>query len=314
MKKNMRRAIKMTATVLTAILAAGASGAASASVVVDRVVAVVNNDIITMSDLQRELAKGSEIRDEQLLLEEMIDRKLQMAAAKQDGMDMSERELDEAIAEIMKRNNLDRAKLEQALAREGLTLEQYRSDLREQITLSRLFNKHIRSGVAIDEDEVRAYYDRNTPQFALPEEVRVRHLVLTVPAGAAPKAAAEAREKAEGLLDRLRGGEDFIKLIRENSDGPTVAQDGDLGFLQRGQAIPEIEEAAKDLRPGEYAGPVRTAEGFQVIRVEAVRTPVRPYEKVKDEITKMLYEQKMENTYRAWLQTLRSDSHIENRL
>jgi peptidyl-prolyl cis-trans isomerase SurA len=306
--------IMMAAAVLTVVLAAGAPDAASGSVVVDRVVAVVNNDIITMSDLQRELAKGSAIQDERLLLEEMIDRKLQMAAAKQDGMDVSERELDEAIADILKRNNLDRPRLEEALAREGLTLEQYRSDLREQITLSRLFNKYVRTGITIDEGEVRAYYDQNRKQFSQPEEVRVRHLMVAVPAGASSQLVAAARVKAEGLLSRLRSGEDFIKLIRENSDGPTAAQDGDLGFMQRGHAIPEIEEASKDLRPGEYAGPVQTVDGFQIIRMEEIRTPVRPYEKVKDDITKQLYEQKMENTYRAWLQSLRSDSHIENRL
>ena len=310
----MRTMIMMTAAVLTAVLAAGAPGAASGSVVVDRVVAVVNNEIITMSDLQRELAKGSVVKDERLLLEEMIDRKLQMAAAKQDGMDVSERELDEAIADIRKRNNMDPAQLEQALAQEGLTLTQYRSDLREQITLSRLFNKYIRTGIALDEAEVRAYYDQNQTQFQMPEEIRVRHLVVAVPAGASPDRVAAARAKAEGLLARLRSGEDLVKLIRESSDGPTAKLDGDLGFLQRGQAIPEIEEAARDLKPGELAGPVRTGDGFQIIRLEEVRTPVRPYEQVKDDISKQLYEQKMENTYRTWLQSLRSESHIENRL
>jgi peptidyl-prolyl cis-trans isomerase SurA len=302
------------AAVLTAVLAAGAPGAASGSVVVDRVVAVVNNEIITMSDLQRELAKGSAVRDERLLLEQMIDRKLQMAAARQDGMDVSERELDEAIADIMQRNNMDRTQLEQALAKESLTLEQYRSDLREQITLSRLFNKYIRTGITIDEAEVRAYYDQNQQQFTLPEEMRVRLLVIAVPAGAAPDRVAAARTKAEGLMARLRNGEDFVKLVRESSEGPTAAQDGDLGFLQRGHAIPEIEAAARDLKPGEYAGPVRTGDGFQIIRLEEVRTPVRPYDQVKDDISKQLYEQKMENFYRSWLQSLRSESHIENRL
>jgi peptidyl-prolyl cis-trans isomerase SurA len=84
--------------------------------------------------------------------------------------------------------------------------------------------------------------------------------------------------------------------------------------MQRGQVIPEIEEAAKDLKPGQYAGPVKAADGFYIIRVEEIRTPVKPFEKVKEEIQKMLYEQKMENTYRAFLQSLRSEAHIENKL
>lgn len=317
-KNNLAAATRhliMIAVVSAAgVLLPGVPGTASGTVVVDRVVAVVNNDIITMSDLQRELARSKDITDEKLLLEEMIDRKLQMAAAKRDGMDVTDQELGEAVQSIMKRNNLDETQFAQALAKEGLTPEQYRTDLREQMTLSRIFNKHVRSGVAIDEAEIRAYYEKNPAQFSLPEEIRVRHLVVQLDGKASPDKIAAAQKKADDLMARLRNGEDFIRLIRESSDGPTAAQEGDLGFLQRGHAIPEIEEASRSLKPGEYAGPLRTGDGFQIIRLEEVRTPMRSYEKVKDEITKTLYEQKMENTYRAWLQTLRSDSHIENRL
>jgi peptidyl-prolyl cis-trans isomerase SurA len=282
--------------------------------VVDRVVAVVNNEVITMSDLQRETLKRPAGSDQRVTLEDMIDRKLQMVSAKQNGMEVTDRELTEAIADIMKRNNMDSKQFEEALAREGLTLEQYRSEFREQMTMSRLFNKFIRTGLSVDEKEVREHYDRNLGQFSLPEEIRVRLLVVTVPENAPADRIAEARQKAEALMARIGKGEDFIRLIRENSDSPTAAQDGDLGFMQRGHAIPEIEEAAKDLKPGQYAGPVKAADGFYIIRIEETRTPVKPYEKVKEEIQKTLYEQKMENTYRAFLQNLRSEAHIENKL
>ena len=301
------------ALAMAAVLAC-AAGAAAAPVVVDRVVAVVNDEVITMSDLEREILKHPEIADQKLLLEEMIDRKLQMWAAKRNGMAVSDKELTEAVGDIMARNKMDAKQFEAALAKEGLTLEQYRNEFREQMTMSRLFNKFVRTGVSVDEAELRAYYDKNTKLYALPEEVKVRHLVVAVPAGAPPAKASAAKETADGLMARVRRGEDFIKLIREYSESPTAKQDGDLGFLQRGQAIPEIEEAAKDLKPGEYGGPVRCEDGFHIIRLEEIRTPVRPYEKVKEEIQKTLFDQKLENTYRSFLQTLRSESHIENRL
>lgn len=299
---------------LSAYLLPAGAMAASGPVVVDRVVAVVNDEIITMSDLQREALKRPEITDQRLILEGMIDRKLQMVAAKRNGMEVTDRELTEAIADIMKRNNMDSKQFEEALAREGTTLEQYRVEFREQMTMSRLFNKFIRTGLSVDEKEVREHYDRNSGQFSLPEEVRVRLLAVIVPEKASSAQIAEARQKAETLMARIGKGEDFIRLIRENSGSPTAAQDGDLGFMQRGHAIPEIEEATKDLKPGQYAGPVKAADGFYIIRVEEIRTPVKPFEKVKDEVQKMLYEQKMENTYRAFLQSLRSEAHIENRL
>jgi len=315
---GMRKAASCLIAVIIAAFAfcavAGSAEAVAGQVVVDRVVAVVNDEIITMSDVLREMQKRTDITDQRLVLEGMIDRKLQMITAKRNGIDVSERELTEGIADIMKRNNMSAEQFELALAKESLTLEQYRVELREQMTLSRLFNKYVRSGLAVDEAEVRAFYDKNTKQYSLPEEVKVRHLVVTVPEKASPAQVTAAREKAAALMERIRNGEDFVRLIREHSGSPTAKQDGDLGFLQRGHAIPELEEAAKNLKPGEFAGPVRCDDGFHILRVEDIRTPVQPFEKVKEEIMKMLFEQKMENTYRVFLQTLRSESHIENRL
>jgi peptidyl-prolyl cis-trans isomerase SurA len=314
--ENVGKLLKQTMILCSVVLAIGigvASGA-TAPVIVDRVVAVVNDEVITMSDLQREMQKRKDITDQKLVLEEMIDRKLQMDAAKRNGMAVTDKELTEAVNDIMARNKMDAKQFEAALVREGLTPEQYRTEFREQMTMSRLFNKFVRSGVSVDNTEIRTYYDKNTTLYSLPEEVKVRHLVVPVKEQASPSEVAAAREQAESLMARIRTGEDFIRLIREYSGSPTAARDGDLGFLPRGTAIPEIEEATKDLKPGEYAGPVRVGDGFHIIRVEEIRRPVMPFEKVKDEIQKLLFEQKLENTYRTFLQTLRSDAHIENRL
>jgi peptidyl-prolyl cis-trans isomerase SurA len=313
----MKKIVLSFAASLVVMLSFGLVSIAGGSVTVDRVVAVVNGEIITLSDLQREEAlKKVDVRkeDERLLLEDMIDRKLQLAAAKRAGMDVTDKELTDAVADILKRNSMDQAQFEAALAKEGLTLEQYRTELREQMTLSRMFNKYVRSGLAVDEAEVKAYYERNIKSYSLPEEIRVRQISFRVPDNAAPAEIAAIKEKAAAAFARAKKGEDFVLLVKELSESENAAQGGDLGFMQRDQAIPEIEAAARTLKPGEIAGPIQCAGGFQIIRLEEVRTPVRPYEKVKDEITKMLYEQKMENTYRTWLQTLRSDSHIENRL
>jgi peptidyl-prolyl cis-trans isomerase SurA len=288
---------------------------ANGSVVVDRVIAVVNDDIITMSDLQREAAKNhGGKRDDGLLLEDMINRKLELAAAKRAGMDTTDKELDEAIAEIMKKNSLDRAQFEAALAKDGLTLEQYRTELKEQMTVSRVFNKFVRSGLAVEETEIRAFYDRNFKNYSLPEEIRVRQIMFKIPGKASTAQINAVREKAHAVYERAKRGEDFVRLVREFSESETAGQDGDLGFMQRGHTLPEIEQAARTMKPGEIAGPLQCASGFHLIRLEEVRTPVKPYEVVRDEIANAIYQQKLENTYRAWLQTLRSESHVENRL
>jgi len=312
-----KNAVLSSITMLAILLAFSLQGTASGSVVVDRVVAIVNDDIITMSDLQREIMTNKKTegkQDERVVLEDMIDRKLQMAAAKRVGMDVTDKELAEAVADIMKRNAMDSKQFDAALAKEGLTLDQYKSELREQMTLSRMFNKYVRTGLAVDEAEAKAFYQKHIKNYTLPEEIHVRQFFLSLPKKAKPEQIAAIKAKAQAVYDRAKSGEDFIRLIREESDGVTVSQDGDLGFIQRGEAIPEIEKAAQALKPGEISLPFQAADGFNIIRLEEVRTPVKPYEKVKDEIMNALYQEKMENTYRGWLQTLRSDAHIENKL
>jgi peptidyl-prolyl cis-trans isomerase SurA len=313
---DIKRAILILMAVLGTLFMFSLQSKASGPVVVDRVVAVVNGEIITMSDLQREeaLKKASGKQEERLLLEDMIDRKLQMTAAKRAGMDVTDKELADAIEDIMKRNAMDSKQFESALAKEGLTLEQYKVELREQMTLSRVYNKYVRSGLAVDEAEVRAYYEKNKKNYSLPEEIRVRQIFFKLPEQATPAQSAAVKEKALAALERAKKGEDFVHLVKELSESENAEQGGDLGFMQRDQIIPEIEEAARTLKPGDIAGPLQCAGGFHIIRLEEIRVQVKPFEKVKDEIAKMLYEQKMENTYRTWLQTLRSDSLIENRL
>jgi peptidyl-prolyl cis-trans isomerase SurA len=312
----MRLTVLTWAAAGTLFLASALSGGAAASVVVDRVIAVVNGEIITMSDLQREEAikKTEGVHDERLLLEDMIDRKLQVAAAKNAGMDVTDKELEEAVKDIMKRNGVDAKQFEAALAKEGLTVEQYKSELREQMTLSRAFNKFVRSGVAVDEAEVRRYYDRNLKGYAEAEEIRVRQIFFRVPEKASSAKIEEVRTKALAAVERAKKGEDFTRLVKELSESENAASGGDLGFMQRDQVISEIEQATRALKPGEIAGPVLGAGGFHILKLEEVRTPTTPFEKVRDEITQLLYGQKLENTYRTWLQSLRSDSNIENRL
>ncbi len=312
----MRNTILTGIAVTGLLLSIAGQGLATGPVVVDRVVAVVNNDIITLSDLQREeaLRKNDVKGDDRQVLEDMIDRKLQMAAAKRSAMDVTDKELADAVADIMKRNSFGEVKqFEAALAKDGLTLEQYKTELREQMTLSRMFNKFVRSGIAVDDAEVRAYYERNIKTYSLPEEIRVRQILFPLPDNATPAEAAAVKAKAAEVCEQARKGEDFMRLIRRNSP-VTDPQDGDLGFMQRDSMLPEIEEAARTLKPGEIAGPIQCAGGYHIIRLEEVRTPVRPYDKVKDEIMNTLFQQKLENTYRSWLQTLRSDTNIENRL
>lgn len=311
-----KRLILFFAALTLLTLVASLEAAADKPVVVDRVIAIVNDDIITLSDLQREASRaGRGKADDRTLLDEMINRKLQLAAAKRNALDVTEKEVDEAVEDIKRRNgSMSDNQFEAALAKEGLTLEQYRAELREQMTLSRTFNKFVRSGLAVEEPELRSYYEKNAASYSLPEEIRVRQIVIKLPVKATPSQLASAREKAQDVAKRARNGEDFIGLVKEHSQDETASIDGDLGYLSREHVLPEIATAASTLEPGGIAGPLQSNDGFRIIKLEGVRNPIKPFSEVKDEIANTVLQQKIETTYRAWLQSLRSESHIENRL
>jgi len=147
----------------------------------------------------------------------------------------------------------------------------------------------------------------------MPEEVRLRQIYFPLPDNATPDQIADTKSQALAECERAKKGEDFLQLVREHSQG-AESPDGDLGFMERQNMQPEIEEAARELKAGEIAGPILCGGGFHIIRMEETRVQVKPFEKVKEEIMNTLYQQKMDNSYRTWLQSLRSDANIENRL
>jgi len=311
----MNKYIQLILITVIAIGLNSVQSSADGSVIIDRVIAVVNNEIITMSDLERASAKLKEkTLDQRDVLEELINKKLQLAAAKQAGMDVTEKELDSSIADIMKNNAMDAAAFEVALAKEGLTTSQYKEELKEQLTLTRVFNKYVRSGLAVSDAELRAYYKRNIDTFSLPEEIQVRHIFIKVPSSAGRSRIRAAKQQARAAYRRAKKGENFIHLVREFSDEQTAASEGDLGFLRREDALPEIAKAAQSLKPGDIAGPIKTDAGYHIIRLEDVRTPIQPFERAKKEISQIILRQKMETTYREWLQALRNETHIEIKL
>lgn len=299
------------------LLAHALAGTADGSVVIDRVVAVVNEEIITMSDLEREVREARQkdaAVNNSMMLEELINRKLQLSAAKRAGLDATDKEVAGAVEDIKRKNSWNAKQFEAALAGEGLTLEQYRGELKENIAISRVRDKYVRAGLSLEEAEVRRYYELNSGNYALPQEIRVRQIFIRVPENAPAADIKAIEEKANLAAARARSGENFVALVKELSEGPSARLEGDLGYIRRDHALPEIDKATRTLQPGGIAGPLRTNSGFHIIRLEDVRTPVKPLDQVRDEISNSLYMQKMENNYRVWLQTLRSESHVENRL
>ena len=293
--------------------------------VLDRVVAVVNDEALTLSEIQEEgqpvIRKifqdfvGSERERrveeaEKRLVDDLIDRRLALQVAKKDGMLPSSAEVAGAIEELKKNNNAtDDAQFRALLRAEGMTMEQVRRTVEERLAISRVLARQIRSSIIIREEELTQYYQDHPDKFQRIPEAEIRHIFIAVPQGT-DEAAAKAR--AEEVLAKIRGGADFATIAEQHSDSPTKDKGGELGAIHKGDLAPEIEAAAFSLPVGGVSDLIRTSAGWNLIKVERVRTEtVAPIAEVRDAIRDQLFQEKFEVKRKEWLGALRAKAFIQ---
>jgi peptidyl-prolyl cis-trans isomerase SurA len=319
-------------TILLLALSLSAADAATPSTgrVLARVAATVNGEVITLRDLEqragsayaraeamppgpeREKARAEALRTafDQLVADRLFDG--QAAAL---GVEVTDAEVDSAIDEIQRRNRLDEASFEQALAQQGLDRASFRKSVKRDLESMRILQVKVRSRVKVTDEDVKAYWQSHPQEFRAAEEVRVRHLFVASPEDSSPEAAARAQAKAERLLARARTGGDFAALARAESEGPSASDGGDLGWIARGQIQPDLEEAAFALPAGGVSGLVRTRAGWQILKVEARRGGgVRPFDEVKEDIRNRLVNEQAESYRNQFVAELRKDAAIDVRL
>lgn len=326
-----RRRLLVCAPLFAALLAAGSARAESKRVI-DRVVAVVEEGIILRSDLagriapllqQLEQIPDSAMRKQKLAelqrqaLDHMIGEKLIAHEARKLKVEVTDKEIERAVADVMHRNNLTRQQLEDALRREGKTLEAYKSQiLRPQLLRLKVLNSTVRARVSVSEEELRAAYQKNMRELGVETKVRARHIFVVLPDR--PSAAQEAERKrfAESLLAQIKRGKAFDELARQHSDDSvTRADGGDLGFFGRGTLPANVENVVFQMKKGEVSGPLRTSRGFHLIQVtERKESEARPYEEVRKELKQQLQQEKQQRATEAWLRELRKKAHVEIKL
>jgi peptidyl-prolyl cis-trans isomerase SurA len=298
--------------------------------VIERIVAVVNSDIILLSELELRvrpmMPQLQQIPDPQMraqkleelrrqLLNHMIDEKLIVQQAKKLKLEVSDADLERAVADVMKKNSLTRDELEAALRQEGQTLHSYKySILKPQLLRLRVLNVQVRSRVNVSDDEVRALYQKNLRQLGVETKVRARHIFVLVPQGASPREVARRKQLAQQLLKRVRQpGADFGAIARKFSQDPVTREDGgDLGEFGRGTLPAQIEDAVFALKKGQISDVLRADRGFHIIQVqERKESAARSFDEVKDQLRQEMYSKKLERTTKAWLVEIRKRSHID---
>jgi peptidyl-prolyl cis-trans isomerase SurA len=298
-------------------------------VVVEEIVARVNDDVVTLSDLARARASlENETREEcqgctdaqfrerlaakqKNLLRDLIDQSLLVQRAKDLGVD-SETELIKRLDAIRQQYKLPSMEaLEQEVTKAGQNYEDFKTQLRNQILTQEVIRREVGSHIIISHDEIAKYYEAHQKEFVRPATVILREIYVSTEGKPASEIPA-LRKKAENLRERvLNNGDDFGELAKRFSDSPTAQQNGDLGAFQQSQLDPKIAQQVFALSRGQMTSVIETKTGFELLQVrERYEAGQQPLDKVEGEITNRLYEQRMEPALREYLKTLREDSYV----
>jgi len=313
-------------TLIASLLLAASLATTAGAEVVNGIAAIVNDDIITIHELNNEYAKAlgqaekkgavpedaaKKLRSD--VLNAMIDRKLIAMKIKELNIVVSEEEVRQSIEEVKKQNSISQEALVTALLAQGLTFDQYKAQMKEQLERLRLMSQEVKSKIQVTEREVKEYYDANQAQFREENSYRARHIFLKVDKNASNEQIKKVMEKAANVIAEARTNPDFAELARKYSDDPNAAKDGgDLGTFKKGDMLPEIESAVITMNPGEVSDLVTTPAGFHIIKLEEKSLDrVKPFESVKGAIEELLYRKKSEERFTQWVEELRKSVAVE---
>jgi len=302
---------------LLAILWVFLLGAAAGAEVVERIVAIVNDEVISQSEVEQ-LAKaiqsqpgvsippGSGKDLQRQLLETLILKKLAKAEAKRRGISVSDKELNQAFEEFKKRNRIEDDKvLVQVLAKNGLSIKELKQQIADQMIHDRLMSVMGAAKVVVTEDQVREFYDRQYPK-AGGKQLHLKMLNMPFPPGATEAQKEEIKKKAEMILQEHRSGVSWDKLREKHS---LLFQD--LGFINVNDLDPKLAQFLANVKPGETA-PVQTLAGFQLVQVVGRREgEARSFVEAAPEIRNLLQRQAMEKQFGEWIKGQKERAHIK---
>ena len=287
--------------------------APEAAHVADRIVAVVNTEVIMLSELKAEIEadakrlkeryRGEELQRrlqqlEYIALTRMIERRLQMQLAKSKGVEVSDEEIRSAAQELQRQGE-----------KVDASDPTHKNNIKEQLLVMRVVDREVRSAVMVSDTEVRRYFDQHQRLFSLPEEYRISQILIRPRSGESP---ADVRKRAAAVSAALKQGGDFSDLALRRSDGPESIRGGDLGFVRQGELLPPLERVLATLAPGQISEPLETSQGLHLIRLDEKKPPqFRPFVEVKNEIQTLVYKQKGEDIYQRWMGDIKKKAYIE---
>ena len=282
-------------------------GAKNALGSADGIIAIVNEDIITESELtsSKMFPRNS--------ISFLIEKKLQLQTANKMGIGVNPAEISDAMEDIRKENSFSSDKdFESALLKQGISLENYKKDLKEQLILIKLINREIKSSISVTDAELEEYYFLNKRFFSRPEEIRIGYVYIPVKTTAPEDIYNQAQNKIREILLSFKKDSSFSDIKRNYSGQPEIIVSEDLGFIKKGELLQELDNVAFVLREDEISDVISTPSGFYILKMlERKEIEALPFTEVKDMVKEMLFQEKSEKRVKEWIYELKSTSYID---
>ena len=256
---------------------------AAAYVALDRIIAIVNEDVVMQSELEQRLrAVRGQLREEgarlppgpvleRQVLDSLIQGRIQLQLAARAGIRVDDETLNRAINNIAAENQVSLGEFRQILEAEGYNYQQFREDIRDQITLSQLRQRQVENRINVTEREIDDFLANREFQGDAEAEIRISHILLALPAEAPAAEIEQARQGAAELRRKLLAGADFAETARRVSDGGNAGQGGDLGWRKIAEVPTLFAEYIPDLGKGDISEPIRSPSGFHLIRIADIK-------------------------------------------
>ena len=296
----------------------------------DRIVAIVNDEVITLTELNTafepyaaKIEEAYKNRDKTKILTEgkmtvlkrLVDHKLIEQQSKKSGLAVKDDEVMGAIKSILTRQKIQMEDLLKTLAKEGTTFETYKRDIQDQLLRQRLVRREIQSKIVVTNEEIGEYYKEHREDYEGKEAVRIKQIFLAIPQNSDQTTRDGIMKDAQGLRKRLLANESFEAIAAKYSQGPAAQSGGDIGFIERGQTLQEVETVAFRLRIEEVSEVIESPVGLHIIKVADKKgAGLKPLTGVRQEILAKLEEQKMAQRFDQWLTDLRERSLIQYKL
>ncbi len=292
------------------------------TVLLDRIVAVVNDEIITMADLERFKGilymgaeqKPSDPQANMQLLNQMVEKRLMLQEAKVLEIQVKEAQLQNAVDDVVMKSNTTLENFKEIIKQSGITFEEYRDLLKTELIQSQLISQRVQAKISISDQEVEDYYlEKIKPDEEPGARVRIQQILFALPKNALSEDIAAVEKRAAEVHKKLLEGEPFGKMAATYSQGPAAQAGGDLGYFQRGEIFPEIEKAAFGMDAGEISPVIRTAVGFHILKLidKDLSEEDKTWKDHERDVQNTLYGGKYEKTFKEWMEGLKSKAYIK---